>query len=195
MELTASAARSYAASRDEFIRQRRVSAAHGAPCLHGGDDTRRSCCPSATSKRSGRRRGGNVLKSRTETWAATDRPGRRAAHRGDWRALGVHERHVDAAAPEPAGRAVRDAFGPVATVDRRGGAGAADRPCAISPSRTCRDFRWPSVSAARSCGPKALAGRISRTGCRSRQIRASGSAPPPWRSRRPQSACCWRRTG
>jgi CubicO group peptidase (beta-lactamase class C family) len=42
--------------------------------------------------------------------------------------LTVHERHGDAPAPEPAGRAIRDAFGPVARVGRRRGAGAADRP-------------------------------------------------------------------
>ena len=38
-----------------------------------------------------------------------------------------------------------------------------------SPSRTCRDCRWRSASVARSCGPKASAGRISRSGCPSRQ--------------------------
>ena len=70
-----------------------------------------------------------MSKSRTETWARADRPGRRPAARGDSGALGVYERHCDAAAPEPAGRAIRDAFGPVAKVGRRRGAGAADRPC------------------------------------------------------------------
>ena len=38
-----------------------------------------------------------------------------------------------------------------------------------SASRTCRDFRWRSASVATSCGPKASAGRISRSGCPSRQ--------------------------
>ena len=43
-------------------------------------------------------------------------------------------------------------------------------PGRVSSSRICRDCRWPSASVATSCGPKALAGRISRSGCPSRQI-------------------------
>ena len=51
MALTARAARSYGASPAAFIRHRRVSAAHGAVCRHGGDEPRRSCCRSPAPAR------------------------------------------------------------------------------------------------------------------------------------------------
>ena len=97
------------------------------------------------------------------------RGGRRPVARGDSGALCLRERHRDAPAPGPEGRAIRDARGPCRDSgparSSRGGRSSGQR----SPSRTCRDYRWRSVPAATSCGPKALAGRISRIVRRSRQ--------------------------
>ena len=111
-----------------------------------------------------------MSKSRTQTWLALIVLAVGLHPRGDCGALVVHERHCDAPAPEPAGRAIRGSIrhpscdsGP--TRSSRGGRSSVR----VSPSRTCRDFRWRSVPVARSCGPKALAGRISRSGCPSRQ--------------------------
>ena len=68
------------------------------------------------------------MKSRKETWLALFVVAVGLLLAAILGLFALHERHRDAPAPEPAGRAIRDARGLVATVGRRGGAGAADRP-------------------------------------------------------------------
>ncbi len=78
-----------------------------------------------------RRPGTNPTERDEESERNVDRAvrgGRRPVARGDSGAFCLRERHRDAPAPGPEGRAIRDARGPVATVGRRGRAGAADRP-------------------------------------------------------------------